>query len=102
MSAVSTNLGQNGSYSGINSPQETEKMNDNNRLLPLTTKASSNEDSVSVEYGKQFLPPVWVDIQEEIDGHLDEISKKSIPLDVLIWSFISGGIEKETKREVES
>ena len=36
----------------------------------MNTKASSNDDS-SIEYGKQFLPPAWVDIQEEIEGHLE-------------------------------
>jgi hypothetical protein len=55
-------------YSGLSSPNETEK-NDNGRLLPQETKASSNDES-SVEYGKKFLPPVWVDLQEEIESHL--------------------------------
>lgn len=41
----------------------------------MTTKASS--DDSSIEYGKRFLPPVWVDIQEEIERHLDEINSKS-------------------------
>jgi len=35
-------------------------VNDNVKLLPMSTKASS-EDS-SIEYGKRFLPPIWVDI----------------------------------------
>ena len=59
-----------GSYSGLSSPQENEKLTDINRLLPLDTKASSNEDS-SIEYGKKFLPPIWVDLQEEIESHLE-------------------------------
>ena len=49
-----------GSYSGLSSPQENEKVSDNVKLLPMSTKASS-EDS-SIEYGKRFLPPLWVDI----------------------------------------
>ena len=42
----------------------------------MSTKASS-EDS-SMEYGKRFLPPIWVDIQEEIERHTEEINNKSI------------------------
>lgn len=53
-----------------------EKVNDNVKLLPMSTKASSNDESV-IEYGKRFLPPLWVDIQEEIDRHIDEITGKS-------------------------
>ena len=44
----------------------------------MSTKASSNDDSGgSIEYGKRFLPPLWVDIQEEIEHHIDEITTKS-------------------------
>lgn len=58
-------------------------MNDNVKLLPMSTKASS-EDS-SIEYGKRFLPPIWVDIQEEIERHIEEIDSKSkIPSSVII------------------
>jgi hypothetical protein len=62
-------------YTGVSSPQETM---DNQKLLykPMSTKASSNDESV-VEYGKRFLPPLWVDIQEEIERHIDEIGSKS-------------------------
>ena len=55
----------NGTYSGSSSPQETEKLCDNQKLLPMSTKASSNDDSggsTIIEYGKRFLPPLWVDI----------------------------------------
>jgi hypothetical protein len=38
----------------------------------MSTKASS-EDNTSVEYGKKYLPPLWVDIQEDIERHLEEI-----------------------------
>lgn len=41
----------------------------------MSTKASS-EDS-SIEYGKRFLPPLWVDVQEEIERHIEEINLKS-------------------------
>jgi len=64
-----------GVYSGLSSPQDHEKINDNQRLIPMSTKASS-EDS-SIEYGKRFLPPLWVDVQEEIERHIDEITSKS-------------------------
>lgn len=44
----------------------------------MSTKASSNSDeSVAIEYGKRFMPPLWVDIQEDIEGHIDEIVQKS-------------------------
>lgn len=80
-----------GGYSGVNSPQETEKLTSGGetfKLLPngaasssakpLSTKASSNDDSGgSIEYGKRFLPPLWVDIQEEIEHQFDEITTKS-------------------------
>lgn len=48
-------------YGGIAQPLETEKTHDNVKLLPMSTKASSNGDT-SIEYGKQYLPPAWVDI----------------------------------------
>lgn len=76
MASSSVNHDGNGTYSGLNSPQETEKINDNGRLLPMTTKASSHDDS-SIEYGKQFLPPPWVDIQEEIEHQYEQITQKS-------------------------
>lgn len=64
-------------YSGVTSPIETIEK-DHVKLLPMTTKASSNDDTGSViEYGKRFLPPLWVDIQEEIERHIDEITTKS-------------------------
>jgi len=67
-----------GVYSGLSSPQDHEKINDNQRLIPMSTKASS-EDS-SIEYGKRFLPPLWVDVQEEIERHIDEITSKMLEL----------------------
>lgn len=64
------------SYSGINSPQENEKLTDNNRLLPMDTKASSADSSYICEYGKKFLPPAWVDHQEDIERFIEEIYVK--------------------------
>jgi hypothetical protein len=46
----------------------------------MTTKASSNDDSYNMEYSKKFLPPVWVDIQEDIERHLEDIKQKSIKI----------------------
>jgi len=64
-----------GSYSGVSSPQETEKLTGENiKFLPgqssghkmMVTKASSGDgDDLSdsgLEYGKRFLPPLWVDL----------------------------------------
>ena len=66
-------LANGGQYSGISSPNENT--NDNDRFLPLSTKGSSNDSSI--EYSKRFLPPEWVDTQEEIERHLEEINNKS-------------------------
>jgi len=72
----------NGGYSGVTSPQETEKLTGSSDYMKingkgqqfLTTKANSSDESVSmIEYGKRFMPPLWVDIQEEIEGHIEEI-----------------------------
>jgi hypothetical protein len=50
----------------------------------LSTKANSSDESVSmIEYGKRFMPPLWVDIQEEIEAHIDEITHKSNLLSLL-------------------
>ena len=71
---MNTNALANGAgYTGINSPNENS--NDNDRFLPLSTKGSSNDSSI--EYSKRFLPPEWVDTQEEIERHLEEIHSKS-------------------------
>ena len=49
----------------------------------MVTKASSGDgDDLSdsgLEYGKRFLPPLWVDLQEEIEAHISEITTKSNP-----------------------
>lgn len=42
----------------------------------MSTKASSNDNDSIIDYGKRFLPPVWVDTQEEIEHHIEEITKK--------------------------
>lgn len=84
---MGSNNGGSGTYSGVSSPQETEKLTGGNDYVKLggsgkgsngilSTKASSDE-SVTIEYGKRFMPPVWVDIQEEIEQHIEEISLKS-------------------------
>ena len=69
---------EGGTYSGVTSPQETTKLTggdlsssikqENIKLLGgshihMSTRASSNTDDSggSVEYGKRFLPPLWVD-----------------------------------------
>ena len=43
--------GSGNTYGGIIQPLETEKTHDNVKLLPMSTKASSNGDT-SIEYGK--------------------------------------------------
>ena len=67
---------EGGTYSGVTSPQETELLTgsvskgkqENLKLLAghmhMSTRASSNTDDSagSIEYGKRFLPPQWVDI----------------------------------------
>ena len=77
LSTITNNGTNGGQYSGLSSAIENDKTNDNGRLLPMTTKASSNDDS-SIEYGKKFLPPLWVDIYEEIEHHFEESHAKSI------------------------
>lgn len=59
----------------MSSPIEGDKA-DNGRLLPMTTKASSNDESY-IEYGKRFQVPEWVDMQEEIECHIEEMQSKS-------------------------
>ena len=74
-----------GTYSGVSSPQETEKLTgngnkyDNVKLLGagLSTKATSSSGDESVDYARRFLPPLWVDIQEEIERHIEDVTKKS-------------------------
>lgn len=42
----------------------------------MQTKASSHDDQESnIEYGKTELPPLYVDIQDEIERNLAEASK---------------------------
>ena len=58
---------------------------DKGHLLPSSTKASSDEDSgdsnnlssiSGPNIGSRHLPPVYIDIQEEIEHNLDEINNK--------------------------
>lgn len=51
-------------------------------LLPSSTKASSSDDSLELKtqsanslLGANHLPPAYVDIQEEIEADLSEISQ---------------------------
>jgi hypothetical protein len=97
-----SNSEANGGYSGVSSPQETEKLtagcSSSDQYMKLntkgpggflsngilSTKANSSDESVSmIEYGKRFMPPLWVDIQEEIEAHIDEITHKSNLLSLL-------------------
>jgi hypothetical protein len=52
----------------------------------MSTKASS-EDS-SIEYSKRFLPPLWVDIQEEIEKHIEDITTKSKHIVLFDFAFL--------------
>jgi len=61
--------------------------NDKGSLLPSSTKASSDDSgdlnnsgltsSGSLQMSARHLPPVYVDIQEEIEVNLDEIQRQS-------------------------
>lgn len=65
--------------------------NDKGTLLPNSTKASSDDDrdsndlsnsssitgSGSIHLSARHLPPVYVDIQEEIENNIDEIKRQS-------------------------
>lgn len=94
--ALTSGNGTNGIlYSGINSPPENAS--DNDRFLPQSTKVSSNESSI--EYSKRFLPPEWVDIQEDIENHLQDLHSKSI--NPLFLSF-SGSINEITTKKTEN
>ena len=68
---------------------EVSLCHDKGALLPTSTKASSDDDrdssgdgsgnvtSGSLQLSSRHLPPVYVDIQEEIEHNLDEINKLS-------------------------
>jgi hypothetical protein len=72
---ASSNNTPNGTHSGVTSPIEYEKINEAGRFLPMPTKASSNDDN-SIEYSKKFLPPLWVDLHEEIESKFEDIQHK--------------------------
>ena len=74
-----------GFASSVKSP-EASYVNDRGALLPTSTKASSEEENsseggiqgaTSIQMSSRHLPPVYVDIQEEIESNLDEINKQS-------------------------
>ena len=70
-------------------PKSDEEANDGFSLLPTSTKASSEESSSSSEYTdrkspremlrlrrNETLPPLFIDIQEEIEANLQEINNQ--------------------------
>ena len=69
-------------HSGENGPLSDDRSN----FLPVSTKTSSNEDenseSGSEKMNNSFslssrnLPPVYVDIQEEVEQNLTQIDSK--------------------------
>ena len=74
-----------GFASSVKSP-DASYVNDRGALLPTSTKASSEEENSSegglhgassIQMSARHLPPVYVDIQEEIESNLDEINKQS-------------------------
>ena len=78
-------LVRNTGFTSIKSP-EVSLSNDKGALLPPSTKASSedsgdlNSSGVSsggLQMSARVLPPVYVDIQEEIESNLEEIGKLS-------------------------
>lgn len=78
-------LVRNTGFANVKSP-DVSLAHDKGALLPTSTKASSGEDSGesasslgtnSIALSSRHLPPVYVDIQEEIELNLDEINKQS-------------------------
>ena len=78
---------------GLTSPEGSLDVNDRAGLLPPSTKASSNSEedksdssetlNSSLNLSSRNLPPVYVDIQEEIEHNLTQIkaqSKEIIPV----------------------
>lgn len=61
--------------SGLSGPSSGEKVSDlgQQRLLPDNQTKASSTDENQVEYGKRFLPPEWVDLQEDIEARLNEV-----------------------------
>ena len=74
-----------GFASQVKSP-DVSYAHDKGALLPTSTKASSEEENSeggglhgtsSIQMSARHLPPVYVDIQEEIETNLEEINKQS-------------------------
>ena len=76
-----------GGFSAMKSP-DASLVNDKGSLLPTSTKASSNSEddndpnqsqlsSGNNMMSSRHLPPVYVDIQEEIEQSLEEIKSES-------------------------
>ena len=52
--------------------------NGSQRLLPTTAPSSSSpspQPHGPIPYSKQTLPPKWVDAQEQLDEHMEELEK---------------------------
>lgn len=63
-------------------PSNSPKLDDR-ALLPVSTKASSSDDSTELKtiatlISASHLPPVYVDLQEEIEQNLQEIATLSM------------------------
>ena len=78
-------LVRNTGFTTLKSP-DVSLTHDKGALLPPSTKASSedsgdlNSSGVSgggLQMSARVLPPIYVDIQEEIEANLDEINKLS-------------------------
>ena len=73
---------------GYTSPESTLDINDRAGLLPTSTKTSTTSEEEKSENGSETLnssltlsarnlPPVYVDIQEEIEHNLTQIKAQS-------------------------
>ena len=88
-------LVRNTGFSSVKSP-EASYVNDRGTLLPTSTKASSEEENnesglqgaSSIQMSARHLPPVYVDIQEEIESNLDEINKQSTYFEMILYHVI--------------
>ena len=76
-------LVRNTGFAAIKST-ESNITHDKGHLLPSSTKASSDDSgdnnnlsSISgPNIGSRHLPPIYIDIQEEIEHNLDDINNK--------------------------
>jgi len=61
-----------GVLQGLNKPPSGSPKLDDRALIPVSTKASSSDDSIEIKtissmLSATHLPPVYVDLQEEIE-----------------------------------